>query len=260
MEYILSLKYIAGIYVNKNEIKYNKRTLVCDCIDFLKKIKEINLQDNTKNVAIAEFSKIGDLEMVKYLHEIGADINNSDLKTDALTFACAYGHVKIFNYLIQNGADTHLKKTYPLTFAIEQGHFEIVKSIDELINKGRFENLYAAVRHNRIEILKYFVEKYKYDKEHFSENIVIAATEGKLDIIKYLRRKGGDICWQWYRPLRMAAKYGHLNVVKYLMDAGYAMFIYTPQNLKYRINDNPIELAAQRGGHLNVIGYFIFDY
>ena len=57
----------------------------------------------TLNNQLAEASKNGDLEKVKYLVENGADIHAND--DNAFFSSAVYGHLNVVKYLVDNGAN-----------------------------------------------------------------------------------------------------------------------------------------------------------
>lgn len=85
----------------------------------------------------------GNLEMVRYLVEHGADVNiqiQSNEGNTALMIASAYGHFDIVRYLIRHGANVNLRNNVgetALLFANEQFHLGIV---DYLLEHGAIPN------------------------------------------------------------------------------------------------------------------------
>jgi len=82
-------------------------------------------------VALAAF--FGNLEIGKYLHAKGADINAAATNGsgyNALTAAVTSGHTEIVKWLLENGADPNYRyaNNYsPLLNAAANGHLEILK-------------------------------------------------------------------------------------------------------------------------------------
>jgi uncharacterized protein len=84
---------------------------------------------------VALAAVFGQLEVVRYLSEKGADINavaNNGPGYTALTGAVASGHPEIVKFLLEKGADVNHRygQNYsPLLTAAANGHLEIVKSL-----------------------------------------------------------------------------------------------------------------------------------
>jgi ankyrin repeat protein len=77
-----------------------------------------------------ELAENGDLEMVKFLVEHGADVNCDD----GLPLMCSaeYGHLDIVKFLIEHGADIYIDKNNDigisaLQMSASHGHLEVVK-------------------------------------------------------------------------------------------------------------------------------------
>jgi len=114
-------------------------------------IEEIVEVDTTpqeeKDQSLIEASENGHLEIVKYLLENGADVNQQveiegsgyEYEDEEESIAYSYtalmdasenGHLEVVKYLIQNGADVNTKDfkgCTALAQASDKGHIEIVK-------------------------------------------------------------------------------------------------------------------------------------
>ena len=81
-------------------------------------------QDNL-NKQLIEATEKGDLELIKYLVEQGADIH---AKNDcALRLASYSGNIEIVKYLVEQGAEIHAKNNNALRWASENNHLNVVK-------------------------------------------------------------------------------------------------------------------------------------
>lgn len=137
----------------------------------LKKVKElvnqgayINYEDEYENKAIAFAVKQGHLEVVKYLveNENGANVN------DGIIQASSNNHLDILKYLHSKGADLNYKHTIydsdgsidysAIKQASREGHFEVVKYLAENgadINLGLEEAAYFG----KLDVVKYLHQK-----------------------------------------------------------------------------------------------------
>ena len=78
----------------------------------------------------------GNTEIVKYLHQKGADINTKDtigVKFTPIHYAAQLGHIDLASYLVTSGANLNLTADMgmgtPLTIATRRNHTEIAKII-----------------------------------------------------------------------------------------------------------------------------------
>lgn len=88
------------------------------------------------HTALMIASKYGYLEMVKYLVEKGADVNERHLLDywTALMFASGADHLNIVKYLVEHGAELDLQDARGYTALMwARGHFDIIKY---LVEKG----------------------------------------------------------------------------------------------------------------------------
>ena len=77
------------------------------------------------NIPILTASRLGHLEILKYLVSIGADVRSGNDFT--LMLAAANGYLEIVIYLISLGAYIHSNNNYAIIAASENGHLEVVK-------------------------------------------------------------------------------------------------------------------------------------
>lgn len=131
-------------------------------VDIKKEMKKIN--DNTE--ILIKKAIAGELEVVKYLIILGADIHenneralrwcasNGRLKMveflvqcganihandeEALRLSAANGNMKMIKFLIKCGADIHARDDYALRMSAENYHFKVV---NYLIKCGAYVNL-----------------------------------------------------------------------------------------------------------------------
>ena len=92
----------------------------------------------TMQESLLEAIRKGDLNIVKFCLQNGANINLKDMEANEtpLHFAACYSKLEIVKILLQNGADINLKNragSTPLHFAVLLGKLEEVKL---LVQKG----------------------------------------------------------------------------------------------------------------------------
>ena len=85
----------------------------------------------------------GDIQAVKQHLDAGADVNDKDDKGFApLVYACGEGHVELSEFLIDKGADMHVKAGYPALSPLHAAASENYEEIAALlIIKGADVNI-----------------------------------------------------------------------------------------------------------------------
>ena len=149
-------------------------------------------------------SKKDDAIVVKWLVELGADVNWRNIRTcrTPLFGACKFGNKSIVEYLIKHNAAIDVKdykKETPLFGACKNGHEEIVKLLIEHgadVNKEnncRETPLFVACENGHKGIVKLLIEHGTdvNKKNNFKETpLSIACRNGNENIIKYLEDHG----------------------------------------------------------------------
>jgi ankyrin repeat protein len=173
-----------------------------------KNIKMINtLLDHgaemTIHTALLEAIASDDVVIVKLLKKRGADINlvYPDTGTTPLMKALTLKHGKVAKFLIENGADVHLKGKdgkSPIEECFEMGNLALaVKIITKKninVNKDYQDKLFVkSLRMQNLPLVKYFVKK-------------------EVDINQ--KDESGET------PLEIALSNSDLPTVKFLIDAG----------------------------------------
>lgn len=69
------------------------------------------------DVSLRTASEHGYLDIVKYLVEKGANINDVDIYTKPLSSASENGHLDVMKFLVENGADVHARNNEAIRFA-----------------------------------------------------------------------------------------------------------------------------------------------
>ena len=107
------------------------------------------------NAIIEDASVKGCLEIVKFLVDKGANISTND--NFPIKYACYYGHTKLVDFFINRGIDIHYDNDLPLRFAINGGHLNTVKY---LVAHGA--NIHSAISiaciTEKLEIIAYLIE------------------------------------------------------------------------------------------------------
>ncbi len=157
----------------------------------------------------------GDIERVKFLIAVGADINEPNTKgITPLHVVAQEGYPALAQLLIAYGANLHARYQNlwtPLHLAAQNGHLEVTNL---LIAYGANVN----------------GPKDTFTPLHF------AAQEGHLDTARLLIAHGANVQGQYkngWTPLHLAAQEGHTDMVTFLLDHGASIhaknaFGFTP--------------------------------
>ena len=159
--------------------------------DYLLPEKDIEqLKQKEKDELLIENSKKGNLEVVKYLIESGADIH---VDNDAnLRWASNNGHLEVVKFLIENGADIHEYEDRPLILASIRGHLEVVKYLVQSgadIHVDNDECLSCASQFGHLEVVKYLVESGADIHAKNDAALTTASGKGHLEIVEFLKSK-----------------------------------------------------------------------
>ena len=104
--------------------------------------------------------------------EHGADLHNKD---EALKLAAEYGNLEVVKHLLELGANLHADNDWALRSAAAKGHLEVVKYLVEQGADLHAMNDWAlrfAAKNVHLEVVKYFVER-GADLDRLSEEILI---------------------------------------------------------------------------------------
>lgn len=176
----------------------------------------------------------GQLEMVKFLLEAGAD---QEHKTEemhtALMEASMDGHVEVARLLLDSGAQVTMPADSfesPLTLAACGGHVELAMlllergaNIEEVNDEG-YTPLMEAAREGHEEMVALLLSQgadiNAQTEETLETALTLACCGGFLEVVDFLIKAGADISAGANTPLMEASQEGHLELVKYLIVAG----------------------------------------
>ncbi|KGO65942.1 hypothetical protein PITC_021430 [Penicillium italicum] len=171
----------------------------------------------------------GHLVVVKRLLKDHIGLLDSHSKNDksAISTALGYGHMDVFEYLLNKGANLTPKGygNTTLHYAVKHGHF---RAVDLILTK----------------------EPSLLDLRKGQTAICTALQYGHLDIFDYLFDKGADmtIC-NSDTPLHYASRSGHLRVVQKILTKEPSLLDLKGSNRQAAISD------ALRHGHFDIFDY-----
>ncbi|AGF84990.1 repeat protein [Moumouvirus goulette] len=174
---------------------------------------------------------LSDLDIVKYLVEIGANINNPNLYEDAIINGC----IDIVKYLVQCGVDYHIVGDKIIKATMINGHvniFEYFMDLDLKINNEKNKFLCLAIRKGNFEIINYLYKiGFCYDINCADDFSYLCGLVGiyNLNTIKFIFENTDanffdkdtiDKCYN------QAARNFRISTMEYLFQRGY----YPPIN------------------------------
>jgi ankyrin repeat protein len=204
---------------------------------------DLNSQKNLDR-ALVKYSQSGNLEIVKYLVEHGADVHAGD--DEALHLSSNNGHLEIVEYLVEHGADINVA----LFASSEHGHLHIVKYLVEHgadVHAGDDEALHLSSNNGHLEIVEYLVEHGADIHADYDAALIFSSRYGHLEVVKFLVEHGADIHTNDNYALRMSSEKGHLEVVKYLVEHGADV---------HADNDYALRWSSHKG-YLETVKYLV---
>ena len=165
--------------------------------------RDVNDAANINGMTALHFAaQKGDIAVVKYLVEHGADIKAQDIvfSRTAIHFAAENGNLETIQYLTEQGADLLDRDGYGATA------------------------LHYAAKNNKLNVIKYLVDKkvdYRATDVRGWTAMHYAAYGGSIDVVKYLLAKGlniNELNETGRTPLFFARD--HRNLRKYMISQG----------------------------------------
>ena len=203
-------------------------------IELLDDGADLEARSSEWKTPIYEAAKQGETNIVKLLHERGADINsrNSRLGFTPVHVAAEYNHHDTLEYILSKGVDVNVKNAWlqtPLSQVSwkQQTDVEIFKvlvdagaEINTRDNKG-FSPLHKTAYAGKIEATHYLISKgadINIKTDDGQTPLMRAAKSGQYDIVKFLLESGAEIRKEQgkYSAYTLAEKGGYKNIVALL--------------------------------------------
>ena len=140
-------------------------------------------------LTLIEACRYGNLELVKYLVSLGADLRAWN--DEPIVRASISGNLETVKYLVSLGANPRVRDNGPIMVASLNGNLETVKYLVSLGANPKARNdgpIMAASRSGNIGLVQYLVEKCGADpRARNDEPIIDASRFGNYAIADYLR-------------------------------------------------------------------------
>ncbi|XP_061185019.1 uncharacterized protein LOC133193035 [Saccostrea echinata] len=265
--FISNLDVLKCLIHSDADVNIDARCLTAACLNGNRTVVEylINKVDVNKvydncNPALHAAVSSGNLGIVEYLVEHGADVNLLSSSDENPLYCCIInGQSHVIRYLVEHGADINQNlgniKTFHICIASGEGYLEIV---EELIKHGADVNLcdlngksplcYAS-NSGHLETVKYLLQN-DADINVGTSCLSSACESGHLNVVEFLIdkidvNKVNDIC---YPALHCASAQGHLDIVEYLVEHEADV------NLMNSANESPLYSATENGQlHLEIV-------
>jgi len=198
---------------------------------FSPKHKEIYYEKMSDDMKLYKATKFGELDVVEYLVEKGAKINDQEVYN-----AMSSGNLDLVKYLVGKGARVDRMS---VSGAVTTGNLGLVKYLAGKGSETTDDTDYYASKTGNLDLVKYLVDE---KRAKISYNSVSGAVEtGNLDLVKYLVEKGAKID---DHSVYYAVKTGNLSLVKYLIKNGA------------EIDDYDYATSyATKNGHQDIVDY-----
>jgi ankyrin repeat protein len=186
------------------------------------------------SVALEYASKLGNLEIVRYLISVGVEANN-----EAITLACAEGHLEVVKYLVSCGSNFSYRDYYSLRIAHTNNHIEVVNYLKSLGEQYIDKALISASKKYNLDIIKHLISL--SEKPKITDAFCAAYHGGFFDIARYLKTLICDVSLLLYSLLSPqdinsaimhASKTGDVDslkilitVYRYIVEANYEKII-----------------------------------
>lgn len=244
--YMDVIQFIGSNCKDNDQAKYNL-ALYCAIplghLDVVKYMHELGADlTANENYAIRTAGFCSHTKIIKYLHRAGADIN---LDNNYIVYiAAAKNNIALMKYLIQNKINLNLECISVAWISAQRGHLEMIKFYHENgipITRA----LVPAVECNFIEIVKYIREN---DPNLMVDKHVIgsAVSESNFEMFRYLHNNGYNTSECNINAMCVAAAKGNLEIIRYLHMRGVSILCRKNYPIRW----------ASRNGHLEAVKFF----
>ncbi|XP_076331369.1 death-associated protein kinase 1-like isoform X2 [Tachypleus tridentatus] len=204
---------------------------------------------------------LGKLQIVKFLHYCGANINLLDVNgNSAIYWAVRQNHAEVISYLSEKGLAVNTKnkeEETPLHYATARGYVESVRCLLDaradvnLVDKNGCTPLQLAVKSHHVDVAMLLIQagcQIDILDCYGEAPIHVVAREGLLPLAQTLCAFGCQTCIPnkaGQYPLHLAARNGHTDVVRCLCLTGCNIDQKNEEGL-------PAELIALAQGYSDI--------
>ncbi len=133
------------------------------------------------NYVLVKACLYGDMNMVKYLIDIGADVKDEDNR--ALRVALRHNHLEIAKLLVEKGEIKFLSDaSEEIEYAIRTQDLEVLQFLEKFnLNFAHEEYLTKAIKTNNIDIVEFLINSVHTETEKYSQALTILQYSLKLN-------------------------------------------------------------------------------
>lgn len=188
--------------------------------------------------------KKGDMELIKYLVEMGVDVHANDYL--AFRLAVKNNQVELAKYLLSIGADVHVRNEYALYYAIENGYNEIV---NVLLDAGADPNdidpyiLYPAIKDEKYDLIDSLVGNGVNLHDDNEGLLRLAAKNDEIKVLSYLLENKADIHACNDEALKTAVENGSIETVNCLLSFGADIHVDNDWLLRYAVRKEKYKIT-----------------
>ncbi|EAY06549.1 hypothetical protein TVAG_358390 [Trichomonas vaginalis G3] len=171
----------------------------------------------------------GNMECIDFFLDKGCEINSQTTENmTPLHFGCC--HAEVMDYLMQKGADYHMRDIYGKTafeLTMKKGNFESANFvINKMIELGEdCKDIYfAAASGGNVSVFSAFIEKgidINFENSDCETALHVAVRFGNKELTQYILDNGADPNWEnniGDSPLHVAAKTKNQEIAKMLIE------------------------------------------
>lgn len=248
----------------------------------------VKFSDEDKDKALLSAVKKGDIDIIKFLLDQGADINLEE--GYPLYSAVIEKKLDVVKYLLDEGANPKLLNSSRSFYrAVVNNDIDMVKFLGERKLYPKGINMNDVVYIGNLDVLKYLLETLKiapiesnlldyskdrniinYLKNYYNAKkvqteidmaLVEAVRKGDLEKVKDLLKNGADIHYMYDEPVRMAALDNKLEILKYLVEKGAN--IHEQREFALRVASvngyfEIVKFLVEKGADISVDNYWAF--
>ncbi|KAJ3328345.1 hypothetical protein HDU93_001511, partial [Gonapodya sp. JEL0774] len=198
-----------------------------------------------ETTALEAAAQVGHLHAVQILVKLGADVQgtHNGFKTGRpLLCACLHGKLEVVRFLLEHGADIHVKDDEALYMGVRSGQIEIVRILMSLgadVNAGNGKALEEASYSGHLDIILLLLDNGANIHAGDDGALWSAVAKGRLKTVQLLLDRGADArrdsgsCKSY--ALTCAQKQGYEEVIELVRKHGACVSTLSPRRPFARI-------------------------
>jgi ankyrin repeat protein len=190
-----------------------------ECIKYL-----VSLGADINVITDIQLNEDSSIEIIKYFKEIGYNYPSTTINDILYNFLTYSNNIEDVKYLVAIGGDIEyvFKKDKELENTVHKMHLYYDERFnDDEKYKSSGSILELIISQNKFEILNFLASDYFHLlKEELNRLFIISSANGNIEIMTYLLELGAQYDSFDNKAFIMACYFGHLECVKYLLQMG----------------------------------------